>query len=226
MQAADAKAEARFTQAQALWFAGDGSADLTILDAAAQAYHNALNLFSKEKSPLRWITASSMLGQILLRVATLRQEPKMLPSAIEHLRGAVQFADTCKISFDVIKTQTALGRGLLAEYAAGGQPLLLDLAATAFRRAIKQAGIDKELVTKASLQHELGMTQWAMAERAGDQYGLVVASETLEACVAGFNGAGQIARAATAAADLARLKGMLAAPAKSAPVQTPVPAKV
>jgi hypothetical protein len=214
MQVPEEAAEAQFMQAQAFWLAGDGPGDLAALDAAAHAYGGALRLYSQETSPGRWVAASSMMGQVLLRMATLRAEPGLLPSAIEHLRGAAQFASTCKVPIDAVTTETALGRALLAEYAAGGQALLLDLAATAFRRAIKGAHAEKTLARKAALQHELGMTLWAMAERANDSIAIVAAEETLEASVATFKSVDEAGKASAVEADLNRLRESL--PGKAA----------
>ena len=144
--------------------------------------------------------------KVLLRLATLRGDPQMLVAAIEQLRGAVQFADVSKVVTPLTAIEAALGRALLAEYASGGQPLLLDLAATAFRRAIRSAAKAKSLVTRAAFQHELGMTLWAMAERAADGPGLDGAAEMLEVSIASFNALDQGTRAKEVHHDLARLR--------------------
>jgi hypothetical protein len=211
-------AAAQFVQAHAFWLAGDGPGDLAALDAAAHAYRNALDHYPREVSPIRWVAAMSLMGQVLLRIAALRADPRLLPSAIEHLRAAVQYAGTCKVPIDAVTTETALGRALLAEYAAGGQPLLLDLAATAFRRAIKGAHAEKLFARKAALQHELGMTLWAMAERADDANAMAMAEETLEASIATFKDVAEPARAAAVQADLVRLREALSGKTASAVV--------
>jgi hypothetical protein len=215
LQAGPEQTTAHLARAKALWFAGDGPGHVQALDASAQSYRDALGGIPRETSPERWIETTSMLGQVLLRMAAVRAEPKLLPAAIEQLRAASQYATTCKVNFDAVTTETALGRALLAEYAAGGQPLLLDLAATAFRRAIKVAGTDKAFARKAALQHELGMTLWAMAERAADANGMLSAEETLDASVATYKGLNDAAGAQSVAADLARLREALPGRAKS-----------
>ena len=194
-----------FTHAQSLWFAAERIGDPGLLDAAAQAFHDALAFITREQLPIRWVTAQSLLGQALLRLATLRAEPKLLSAATGHLRAAVQFASTCNVAFDTLATEAALGRALLGEYTAGGQPLLLDLAATAFRRAIKGATASGQSETKAALQHELGMTLWAMAERAHDNGGLATAIEALEASIATYEGIGSTTAAAAVRMDLGKL---------------------
>ncbi len=211
-------ADAKYARAQALWLAADRSSDLGIVDAAAGAFREILEFLQREQDPVRWVTASSQLGQALLRMATLRAEPKILPAAIEHLRAAVQFASTCNVAVDTMPTEAALGRALLAEFAAGGQPLLLDLAATAFRRAIKSATVNEQLETKGALQHELGMTLWAMAERAGQTAGtgLDTALESLQASIATFEGIGAASQASIVRADLAKLVDMIQQTANSA----------
>lgn len=197
---------AHLVQAQAFWRAGDGPGDATLLAGSVAAFKAALDLIARENDPVRWVDSTGLLGQVLLRLATVRGEPKLLSAAIEQLRGAVQYATTCRVPLAAVTTDTALGRALLAEYAAGGQPLLLDLAATAFRRAIKAANAEKAFARKGELQHELGMTLWAMAERASDAYSLSAAEETLEAAVETLKGAGLASAVASAQADLGRLR--------------------
>ncbi len=210
----------RLLQADALWHGGDAPGDLAALDGAAHAYRTALGSFARESGPERWTTAMATFGQVLLRLATLRNDPQLLVEAIERLRAAIQFADLSQITIDRTATETTLGRALLAEYAGGGQPLLLDLAATAFRRAIKSATAEQNMATKAELQHELGMTLWAMAERAGDKQSMSNAAEMLDASIASFASQGDDARADSVRADLARLRDMPLA-ASTAPVSVP-----
>ncbi len=195
----------RLLQAGCLWRAGDPSGDLAMLDTAAHAYRTALNSLQKETSPEEWVNATATFGQILLRTATLRGDPKQLVETIERLRAAIQFADLSQVHFERTVAETTLGRALLAEYAGGGQVMLLDLAATAFRRAIKNAIAEKDMKTKAALQHELGMTLWAMAERAGDSQSFEHAIEMLQASIKSFADEGDKVRADTVRADLARL---------------------
>ena len=197
--------DAQFARAQALWFAADRSGDLGIVDAAAGAFRDILGVVPRDQNPVRWFETSSFLGQALLRMATLRAEPRLLAAATEHLRAAVQFASTCNVAVDTVATEAALGRALLAEFAAGGQPMLLDLAATAFRRAIKGAGAKNQLETKGALQHELGMTLWAMAERAGQASGLTAAIEALQASIQTFESIKAANHVAVVRTDLAKL---------------------
>lgn len=207
----DGLADLQFVRAQALWLAADRSGDLGIVNAAAGAFREILDVVHREVAPVRWFSTSSHLGQALLRMATLRADPHLLPAAIEHLRAAVQFASTCNVDVDTMTTEAALGRALLAEFAAGGQPMLLDLAATAFRRAIKGATANGQLETKGALQHELGMTLWAMAERANQTAGLASAIEMLQASLATFEAAAATTRADIVRADLAKLTASSAA---------------
>jgi hypothetical protein len=209
--------EMRLLQAEALWLGGDPFGDLPMLDASAHAYRTALAAMTKEKSPEEWANATATFGQMLLRAATLRGDPKLLVESIERLRAAVQFADLSNVEIDRTGTETTLGRALLAEYAGGGQVLLLDLAATAFRRAIKSATAEKKMITKAELQHELGMTLWAMAERAGDTQSMEHAVEMLGMSVKSFRDENEDQRADAVQQDLSRL---LEAP--NAPQQIPV----
>lgn len=207
--AAAVASDAHFVRAQSLWFAADRTSDLGIVDAAAQAFRDTLDHVRRDEHPVRWVAASSLLGQALLRMASLRAEPKLLPSAIEHLRASVQFASTCNVEIDSLQTESALGRALLGEYAAGGQPLLLDLAATAFRRAIKAATANGDTEAKGALQHELGMTLWAMAQRANQNGGFAVAIEGLEHSIASFDSIGATARATAVRADLEKLLAVI-----------------
>ena len=209
--------EMRLLQADALWRGGDPTGDLPMLDASAHAYRTALATLTNEKLPEQWANATATFGQMLLRAATLRGDPKMLVEAIERLRAAIQFADLSNVEIDRTVAETTLGRALLAEYAGGGQALLLDLAATAFRRAIKSATAEKKMITKAELQHELGMTLWAMAERAGDTQSMEHAVEMLEMSIKSFADHNENHRANAVRTDLARL---LDAP--NAPVEVPV----
>jgi hypothetical protein len=202
--------DVQYDAARALWLAAEGSGDLAMVDAAARTFRDVLEGLHRERDPERWVAATSYMGQTLLRMATLRAEPTLLPVAIEHLRAAVQFASTCNVAIDTMATETALGRALLAEFAAGGQPLLLDLAATAFRRAIKSAAANGQIETKGGLQHELGMTLWAMAERAGQTSGLTTAAETLQASIATYEGIAATPHAAVVRADLAKLNEIMA----------------
>ena len=209
--------EMRLLQAESLWQGGDPFGDLPMLDASAHAYRTALAALNKEKSPEEWAIDTAMFGQMLLRTATLRGDPKLLVEAIERLRAAIQFADLSKVEIDSTGAETTLGRALLAEYAGGGQALLLDLAATAFRRAIKSATAEKMMITKAELQHELGMTLWAMAERAGDTQSMEHAVEMLSMSITSFSDENETQRADAVRQDLSRL---LDAP--DAPRQIPV----
>ncbi len=203
-QEADA-IEMRLLQAEALWRGGDPTGDLAMLDASAHAYRTALAALPREKLPEQWANATATFGQILLRAATLRGDSRLLVEAIERLRAAIQFADLSNVQIDRTVTETTLGRALLAEYASGGQALLLDLSATAFRRAIKNATAEKNMITKAELQHELGMTLWAMAERAGDEQSMEHAAEMLEFSIKSFADQHENQRAELVRADLARL---------------------
>ncbi len=205
IQSAHGIAEASSALARALWLAGDHTGDLATLEHAAGALRHALDAVPREADPARWVEISSKLGQAILRIATIRGEPRMLPAAIEHLRGAVQFANTCNVPIDGLAADTALGRALLGEYAAGGAPLLLDLAATAFRRAIKSATASRDIETSAGLRHELGMTLWAMADRAADAIAHAGAIEALESSIGGFESIGAADRAAAVRADLTRM---------------------
>ena len=193
-------------QAECFWLGGDPSADLATLETAAHAYRTALAAFTREQHPSSWANATALFGQVLLRLATLRNDPKLLIEAIERLRSAIQFADLSNIDIDRTTTETTLGRALLAEYAGGGQALLLDLAATAFRRAIKSAGDEQDLIATAELQHELGMTLWAMAERSGDKQSMGQAADLLEASAKLFTAQREGSRAASVRNDLLRLR--------------------
>ena len=73
------------------------------------------------------------------------------------------------------------------------------------------------MITKAELQHELGMTLWAMAERAGDTQSMEHAVEMLEMSINSFADHNENHRANAVRTDLARL---LDAP--NAPVEVPV----
>ena len=196
----------RLLQAECFWLGGDPSADLATLETAAHAYRTALAAFTREQHPSSWANATALFGQVLLRLATLRNDPKLLVEAIERLRSAIQFADLSNIDIDRTTTETTLGRALLAEYAGGGQVLLLDLAATAFRRAIKSAGTEQDLIATAELQHELGMTLWAMAERSGDKQSMGQAADLLEASAKLFTAQREGSRAASVRNDLLRLR--------------------
>ncbi len=203
--AADA-IDMRLLQAECLWRGGDPAADLATLEAAAHAYRTALSAFTREQQPTSWANGTALFGQVLLRLATLRNDPRLLVEAIERLRSAIQFADLSNIDINRTTTETTLGRALLAEYAGGGQALLLDLAATAFRRAIKSANTEQDYIATAELQHELGMTLWAMAERSGDKQSMGHAADMLEASAKLFIAQRQDARAASVQNDLDRLR--------------------
>ena len=197
----------KMMEAEAYWQAGNSAADQAALEASARSFQNAQNRIERGGSPALWIEATSMLGQVLLRMATSREEPKILPAAIEQLRAASQFAAGCGIDgLDMVPTETALGRALLAEYASGGQALLLDLAATAFRRAIRMTKAAKDLGKTAALQHELGMTQWAIADLAGDMNAVALAEETLETSIANFRTLQEAESQTAVENDLAQLR--------------------
>ncbi|MEQ1614695.1 MAG: hypothetical protein ABL904_18265, partial [Hyphomicrobiaceae bacterium] len=78
--------------------------------------------------------------------------------------------------------------------------------------------INEQLETKGALQHELGMTLWAMAERAGQTAGtgLETAFESLQASIATFEGIGAASQASIVRADLAKLVDMIQQTANSA----------
>ena len=76
------------------------------------------------------------------------------------------------------------------------------------------AGAAGEAVNqRCALQHELGMTLWAMAERANDASAMAMAEETLEASIATFKDVADTAQVAAVQADLVRLREAL--PGKS-----------
>jgi hypothetical protein len=213
-QSNDAKAllDAHLMQAKGNCQAGDRSGDVRSMDLAARSYQTALTMLSREQDPARWVETSASLGKALLRLATVLAKPQLLPAAIENLRAASQYAGTYRVQFAAMATETDLGRALLAQFANGGQPLLLDLAATAFRRAIKFAHAEKAMAQKGALQHELGMTLWAISDLAGDANGLIATREMLEAAVETLKGVADAPAAATevAKADLLRLRELQA----------------
>lgn len=206
---APAIARARLMLGRTQWLAGDRTGNGVLIEHAAASLHESLPNVPRESDPALWVEVASTLGQALLRLSTLNGDPKLLSSAIANLRAAVQFAATCNVPIDALASETALGRALLGQFASGAEPLVLDLAATAFRRALKAATLARDLVACAGLRHELGMTLWAVAERAGNANAFASAVETLEASIATYDSIDDAPKAAAVRRDLDTLKASL-----------------
>ncbi len=197
--------QSQMTLARALWLQGDLVGNQNMLGDAAAACRTALDLLVREEAPQDWAAAAEMLGQILLRQAMVTGSSAQFAEAVDQLRGVLRLAETAKLALNTSQIEACLGRALQGQFTASDQPFLLDLAATAFRRAIKAAHAKDNLTEQAGLQHELGMTLWLMAERTADRISHEAAIETLERSAASFQRLGNVLRTAEVRADIARL---------------------
>jgi hypothetical protein len=162
-------------------------------------------VFARDRMPEEWVTASSSLGLVLVRLGELGAGPEVFEESLQHLNAALVVAERTDVRADIARLHMARGNAMLALFAMSDEELLAAEATDAFQAALSSCDCPKHPREAVSMRHRLAMALWAHGVRSGSQERLGAAARELIGVLDQAQDTGDTARVAEVHRDLQTL---------------------
>ena len=166
----------------ALVVLGERVGDSEHLERAVTAYRAALEVRTRERSPIEWASTQNNLGIALRALGEREGDPERLERAVTAYRAALEVRTREHLPLDWASTQDNLGNALwtLGKWKSGTRRL--KQAVAAYRAALEVRARERLPVDWAATQNNLGNALLAFGQRESG-------TERLEQAVAAYRAA-------------------------------------
>jgi tetratricopeptide (TPR) repeat protein len=175
---ADAHANTQVILADALSILGEQSGRNKFLEEAVEAYHAALEEWTRERVPLNWAMTQNNLGSALLRLGERESGTARLEKAVEAYRAALEERTRERVPLDWAMTQNNLGSALLRLGERESGAARLEEAVEAYRAALEERTRERVPLDWAMTQNNLGT---ALATLGGRESGTARLDQAVDA---------------------------------------------
>ena len=144
---------------------GEQSGDSVYLARAESSFHAALEIYSRDRVPLRWAMTQNNLGNTLAILGELEGGTARLKEAVAAYRAALEVYTRDRLPLDWAMTQYNLGAALQSLGEREGGTARLKEAVAACRAALEVRTRDRVPLDWAATQNNLGAALSSLGER-------------------------------------------------------------